>query len=289
MQNYKQAIGYMFLRTLSVAILMAFAKKATNGIGGIHPLLLMFLQVVVATIIVVVIMAIKNIKPKTTQPALHFSRAFLMISSGWLFYYCLNKLPLNTATAITFLSPIVSSILAVLYFKEHLNKAKIIALTIGLCGVIIILRPAAGSFNWIGLLLASVTLLWGLIDINIKLLTKTEGPINMMFFGGIMAVLIGLPLAIYHWQIPTLQQGIYIVVTSLAWLTTFYATIKAFSLANISAVMPFDFTKLIFAIILSYFMFDETIDIYTIIGSFVIMCGVVYLSKTHENKNLRHK
>lgn len=222
---------------------------------------------------------------KTQKLKLHLGRSFLGAISLTMYFYAFTVIPLTEARAIALTGPLVSSLMAVIFLKEKTGRHRTSAMIIGFAGVLLIVRPGMEGFTYISLMVVACVFMWSVIDILIKTLSKTESNICQLFYltGGMS--LFTMPLAVYFWQSSSgfSHWGVMILLGAV-FLINIYAVTNAFRFGDITVIMPFDFSGMVFTIIIAYLAFDEIIDIYTATGSVIIMLSSIYMVRREAKK-----
>jgi len=214
---------------------------------------------------------------KTKNLKLHFFRALVGIVASAIVYYSFSIMPITKVTAISFSEPLFSVVLAVLILKEKIYLHRTAALFVGFIGTIIVIRPDS-SFDTNSLLVLLSAFIFGFVNIFIKKLGNTEKTRTILVYRYLFFVLFTLPPAIYYWKTPTLYEFGLIGMLALSLSMSATSVVKALSYADVTVVSPFRFSKLIFVGILGYFIFKEVVDMWTIVGSIIIIVSVVYIS-----------
>ena len=98
---------------------------------------------------------------------------------------------------------------------------------------------------------------------------------------------LSIPLIFIEYKNFTIEEMSWIFILGACSNLAQYSLIKALSKADISTVLPFDFSRLIFVSILSYFTFDEKLDRYTFIGALVIFCSSIYVARKQKKTRQR--
>ena len=150
-----------------------------------------------------------------------------------------------------------------------------------------ILRPGHDSFQYASLLVIATTICWSFSNIFVKKLTKTDDTKVIVFIMMVLMTPLSLPLALMVWQTPTYEQLAWLLL--LGWISNQaqFSMTHAYSKADMSVVLPFDFSRLLFISILAYIFFGEVIDLWTIIGASIILASSVYVArkeKQHKKK-----
>ena len=223
---------------------------------------------------------------QTKNIYLHVFRGGNGTISMFFWFYAINALPLSEAVSLSFLTPIVTTIASMIFLKEKVGYYRCGALIIGFVGVLIILRPTPNNFNYAAIFVLAATLLWSVSSLLAKSLTKTEHPNVIVFFLTLFMTPMSLPLAIKNWQWPNSEQLIWLFVLGMVSNFSHKALSKALSKTNMTVIMPFDFARLVFILLIAYFIFHQKPDIWTLVGgTIIILCSVSLVR--YENKMLK--
>lgn len=214
------------------------------------------------------ILVTKNIK-------IHFFRSINGIISMAMWFYSIAIIDLSEGVAISFIVPILTTIAAIVIFKEKLQKYSILSLIIGFIGILIILRPGFREVLPAHFYCLAAASLWMVSNILIKIMVKSDSPKTIVFYMSFFMMIFAIPFAFPHMRALSFYEIFLFASLGLVANLTHEAISKAYQNAKLSDVQPFDFTRLIFTAIISYVIFGQIIDIWVIIGSLVILFGVI--------------
>jgi drug/metabolite transporter (DMT)-like permease len=117
-------------------------------------------------------------------------------------------------------------------------------------------------------------------------LPETETELVMMFYYGIVAILISLPFALMVWRWPTPFEWLLLTGVGLVGAFSQYLWILAFRVGEASAVAPFDYLRLLFAALIGILLFSEYPDFWTIGGAVIVVAATVYIAQ--REARLKH-
>lgn len=217
---------------------------------------------------------------------LYFMRGGFGLAAMQLWFYAVSVVPLPLATALSFTSPLISAALAVLIFKEKGSVAMWVSMLIGFVGVFVILRPGTEAFDWNALWVMFTAAMWSISGIIIKSLTKTESPVAVVFFMGLIMTPLSLPFLFINWQVPVGEEWLWLIALGLVSCLFQIALSYAIATTDLVNILPFDFTRLLFVSILAYFFFGEVLDSWTLIGALIIVASTVAATH-HEGRKAR--
>ena len=186
----------------------------------------------------------------------------------------LGFVPLSTATVIIQSIPIVMLIGAVIFFKEKIDPVRWLAVIIGLIGVLIVLNPDTSSFNASSVLIVLSVLGFSGRDLASR---KTSYKVSTFHLGlyGFLSVLIAsssyFSMSRQSLVSIDLSAGLLIVATISIGVGGYYSLMKAMRTGEISIMMPFRYTRLVFGVSIGVLVFDEKIYLNTLMGSSIIV------------------
>ena len=270
------------------AVFMVIACLFFAGMGGIvrhvsnelHAFEIAFFRNVFGLLVMVPWMMRVGFKGlKTKRIHLYTLRGVTGIAAMLAFFWAITKMPLADVTALSFTAPLFSTILAVLVLGEVVRARRWAAIAVGFIGAVIILRPGAQTIDLATMAVLFSALMMAASTVMIKMLSDTEPTSAIVTYMTLYLTPLSLIPALIVWKTPSWE--------ALGWLALmgFFATIahlsltRAFAAAEASAVMPFDFTRLLFAAAIGYLAFDEVPDAWTGVGAAVIIAASVYIAR----------
>jgi drug/metabolite transporter (DMT)-like permease len=272
-----QAIGMFLLAMFVFTTMDGFSKYVTNS--GLAPEVVTMLRYTIATSILlpVVILRWEKRPLSTSQPFLHLLRGLLLIGSATIFVYALQSLPLETATAISFVSPMFVTIFSIIFLSEKVGIRRWAAIIIGFSGVVAILRPGTEAFSPAMLLPILSSCCWAGGLIITRKMRGREKPFTVLIWTTVIGLLFVTPLGISSWHMPTLEQWSALLVIACCHMTGQILTIRAFMLGSASMLAPFSYTTIIWATLIGFFAFGSLPDFYTGVGTTILAAAGLYV------------
>ena len=258
--------------SLCYAILNCILKKIGHDLP---PLVLVFYRnlFLVLTLIPFLFIGNKNLKPlfQKNNFLLNIVRGSLGFLGICFWITAVNKLPITECVAISFTTPLFITLFAIILLKEKVSTVKWICLLTGFFGSTIVMSPDLTALSFYSLLVVAAAVLWAASAIVIKTFVTYHHPIPVILFTSSISLLLSVPSLIENPILPNINQLLLIAISSI--LSALAQTLMAFAYkkAYITVVVPFDFTRLIFASIIAYILFNEIISASTIIGSIMII------------------
>ena len=229
----------------------------------------------------------KFIPYKTKNFKFYFIRGLFNLPMMILGFGALVYVPFEQFKALHFLSPIIVVLLSFIIFREKVYMYRILALVIGFIGMLIIVRPGIVDFN-IGTIMILISLtFWSLIIIVSKFVSKDDSPITMVTYQYTLMTIFASPLAIYFWQMPSLQSLIFVFIGAISGTILHLSLALSYKYAELSVTQPVWFSGLIFGSAFGFFIFNETPDVWTWIGGIVVFSSVLLITYNERSKDFK--
>jgi drug/metabolite transporter (DMT)-like permease len=192
------------------------------------------------------------------------------------------------SNAISFTTPLFSVALAAFILKERVRIYRWSAVIIGFIGVLVVLSPHV-SGDELTIALASATTVAGLVYaltgalanagtvIQTRRLAQSETTSSIVFYFSLFCAVAGLVTWPFGWVSPTGSEfAVLIGIGVLGGLAHIFLT-ESYHYASASVVAPFDYTSMIWALLLGYAMFGETPTVMIVIGSLIIAAAGLFV------------
>ena len=215
---------------------------------------------------------------RTTRPGLQMVRGLLGACAMVTWFYSLSQIPVGDATALSFSVVIFTSVGAVWCLGERMGLRRWSAIAIGLVGTLIILRPGTQTMEPGALIALVSSLFWAATLLVVKVLARTDSPLTIVFYSSIYFTVFAAVPAVYFWTWPTPDQLLLLVAVGLMATVAHLAMARALKEAETTAIMPVDFTRLIWAAAAGYLWFGEFPDLWTWVGGGVVFASTIYIT-----------
>ena len=223
--------------------------------------------------------------PKGTF-GMQFARGVLLAIATACFFAALQHLPLAEAITIYFVQPLLLTAISALFLGETIRLRRIMAIAIGLIGVMVILQPSLILFGWPALLPLITALAMACYVALTRRLAGHVHPYQMQMMVGFsatvtlgFALLIGpvfdIPWTGFIW--PTNQQLMWVAYMGLAATIGHVFIVWAAGNAPASVLAPFQYLEIVTATLLGYLVFNDVPANSTILGSAIIIGSGIYL------------
>ena len=276
MSNNKLAIFLIITSVFFGTVMLSFLKIAQEDVNVyVAGFFRFFLGLV---IILPYIIKNKDAVLKTTHLKQHFLRAILGLPAMLIYFSALVLLPIEKLTAISFVVPLIVTILAVFFLGEKIFLYRTLALILGFSGMLVIIRPGFVDISIGVYMVLFSALLWSINIIITKKISKDDSAITILAYQSIFMSILSFFIVLFFWEMPSLKTLIYLILAALCGTVLHLTLNHAFKLVDVSMTQPYSFLNLVFASIIGYFVFDEIPDLYTWIGALIIFTGVLIIS-----------
>ena len=217
------------------------------------------------------------------------ARAILHLSSMVLLFIGLTLTPLANATALNFLAPLFAVVLAALFLGETFTVRRWAALAAGFAGMLIIVRPDPGSLDTGALVMIASALLWGAALPIIKVLSRTESSATITAWMALMITPLALIPAIFVWTTPSAPDLAWLAAAGILGAFAQWALTQALKTGATNVVMPIDFLRLVWGVVLGLAVFREVPDFYAVLGGAIIFTSSTWLTWRERRASSTHR
>lgn len=261
----------MLISTVSFAVVNVIIKSLNH----FHPFELVFFRCSVSLLICFVQIKAAGIPFFGNNIKLLLLRGIAGVTALSMFFFLLQKVALGTAVTLQYLSPVFSALIGVCMLSEKIRPIQWFSLIGGFVGVLLLQKGDLELDNWwlvLGLLTAAIA---GLAYNAVRMCRKTDHYLTCVLY----FPLLGTPLAglasIPVWIMPSGWEWLWILLlgafTQLAQITL----TKALQSDKIAGVTIYKYLGTVYAVFIGYYVFDEKINLYMILGIGIIILSLV--------------
>ncbi|MGJ8663465.1 MAG: DMT family transporter [Marinicella sp.] len=283
--NLFKAIGLMLLAALGFSFMNVLIRWTS---GELHPFQIAFFRNLFGLVFMLPWLLKFGYRSfKTERLPLFIIRALLGLFSMFCYFWGITVLPLAKAVALSFTVPLFVTIGAAVFLKEDVNWRRWAAVLVGFIGTLIILRPSVDGDLFASLVVIASSVTMAASVLIIKSLSRTEDVNVIVMYMVLLMTPLSLPVAMTVWQWPGLET--WVLVIFMGFLGSFAHLMFTHSLkmSDVTIVMPFDFARLPFIIVLAWFIFDQSVDRWTVLGAAIVFASGVYIARREAQLNKR--
>jgi drug/metabolite transporter (DMT)-like permease len=198
-----------------------------------------------------------------------FSQTFLLIA--------FSMMPLASAVAINFSAPLFATLASIILLTERVQPVRWATLAIGFCGVLIVAQPGPDTFQLGSLFALGNAVLYGTVTAGVRGMTATESALTLTMYQMVLLTAVYILLLPFGFVTPTLFDGAAMLFNGIANAIGQYWWTRALHLAPTSAVVPFQYLSLVWALLLGLVIWGDLPTIHLLIGSAVVVASGLFL------------
>lgn len=269
--NFKAALW--MAGSIASFLVMSVAGRATTSALNVFQVMEMRSVIGFFMLLPLVYLAGGLAAMRTGRPALHIGRNIAHYAGQFAWLYALTLIPLAELISIEFTTPIWTALLAVTFLGEKLTRPRVIAILLGLVGIVVIVRPGLNAIQAGHLIVLAAAVFFGVSLVMVKSLTRTDNVVRIIFWMLIIQSAIGLIPAIYVWTNPPLELWPWILVIAFTGSSSHYCLARALVHADATLVSPIDFLRVPLSALIGWLLYSEQIDVWTAAGALLILAG----------------
>jgi drug/metabolite transporter (DMT)-like permease len=215
--------------------------------------------------------------PRTHHLGRYLVRTLVGLGSMLCAFWAIGHLPLSQAISLSYAAPLFATIAAVLWLGEIVRVRRWMAVSAGFVGVLVILRPGV-AFSLPMLIPVLGALLAALVAIQMKQLSKIDPPDTIVFYTYLLWVPLSLVPALFQWVWPGPVTWLWLIATGVLGTLGQWLWTRALRLGEVSALQPISFVQLPIVVAFGWWLFGETIDLWTMIGAAIVFGANGYIA-----------
>jgi len=209
---------------------------------------------------------------------LQILRGVIALVATGLAFLSLKTLALADMVALAFLAPIFVTIFAVPLLGERVGIRRWLAVLVGFCGMLIIVRPGLSVFEPASLLVVGAAVLMALFVILTRKISRHASTARTVFYQALVGSLIMCAALPFIWVTPTWTDALLMVSIGVFGGTGQILLVSGYERAPASSVAPIAYTELIWAALLGFLVFGNLPDVWTVVGASVIVASGLYIA-----------
>ena len=210
--------------------------------------------------------SLANVKLHVARNMAHFGGQY-----GW--FYAIGVIPLAEVFAIEFTTPIWTAVLAMLLLGERLTRARVIAIVLGVTGMLLILRPGVAAINPGSLAALAAALCFAFSIVVTRRLAQKDTALAILFYMAVIQLPPVMIPAFANWVTPTAAMWPWLILIGITGMSAHFCLARAIRLVDATVVAPMDFLRLPLIALLGYVFYGESLDWFVVAGAAVMLTG----------------
>ncbi|MCM2505124.1 DMT family transporter [Aureimonas altamirensis] len=221
----------------------------------------------------------------------HFIRGIVGVTSMGLGFFALSRLPYPEWISLSYGAPLLTVVFAAIFLKEVVRAYRWVAVLIGLCGIVIVAAPnfslSSGDMDSAHAVGALASLggaaMAAIAMIQVRRLVAHEKTATIVVYFSVTCSIIALVTLPFGWIVPDGRQALLLVGAGLCGGVGQLLLTACYRYADTSTIAPFEYTSMIAAVVIGYFVFNEEVTATTLLGAcIVISAGLFIIFREHR-------
>ena len=214
---------------------------------------------------------------RTQRLGAHALRACSQAGSQSLLLIAFSLMPLAGVTAITFSSPLFATLASAYFLHERVGAVRWIVLLVGFAGVLLIAQPGTDSFQVGALFALGNAILFGTVTVGVRGMTNTESTATLTMYQLTLLSVVYAATLPFGFRMPDGLDALVMIASGLANGAAQYWWTRAIHLAPTSAVVPFQYLSLVWAMVLGFAVWGDLPTAGLISGSAIVVASGLFL------------
>jgi drug/metabolite transporter (DMT)-like permease len=203
----------------------------------------------------------------------HVVRSFCAAGAIFGFFYALGVLPLMTAVAIGFASPLLVGLLSRPFLGEKVGLHRWAGMLIGFAGVLVVLNPRTATWHPGMLAALASALCWAVLSLSARKVGNDEPVEAMVLFTVPLSLIVAGVLTFRTWITPTPRDWALFALAGACGGGVHFCIVYAYRAARAASIAPVEYTALIWAALFGWIFWREVPSLAVLLGSIVIVVG----------------
>lgn len=268
-------IGYMVLAMLLMASVDAQTKYLSQTLPVLQVAWFRQLGLLVGVLAIIGMRGLAVLE--TRRPGLQVLRGALAVCSAVSFILAISYVPLVDAAAVTFVAPLVVTVMGAVLLKEPVGIRRWAAALVGFAGAMIVLRPGLGVVHPAALFALGAAFMFASRQVLSRVLADSDStPTTLAYTALTGSALLTLPLP-FIWQTPQTALEL-ALLASIGVLAGFgeLCVIKSLEVGEAVAVAPMQYTTLLWTTGFGWLLFADLPDLWTTVGALIVVASGLY-------------
>ena len=263
---------------VSATVLFGTSDTISKFLSGSLPIVeFLWIRYVLFLIMAVILVRrtpVRSVRPR--NPGLQAVRGLCVAGSSILFVYGVRQMTMAQATTISFLSPLLITILSIPLLGEVVGVRRWAAVGAGMLGMLIVIRPGMGGFQPAALFGVASSFCWALALIITRKISSSDPPQTTVFWSAAIGTVFMSVLLPWQAIWPTWKQMALALLLGVLASGGQWIVILAHRIAPASLIAPFFYTQLLWVTGLGFLVFGNLPDTWTLAGASIIIASGLY-------------
>ena len=214
--------------------------------------------------------------PKNLQ--IQLSRSLFLFLSTVFFFFSISKISLAEALTLSFVSPIIVTILSIFLLNEKVGVRRWIAVFLGFAGVIIVIRPGFNEINIATVAALGTGICYAFYIVSTRKLSSIDSPLLTLLFTGLSGVILISLVVPFFWTWMNFSQWLILISLASIGTVAHLLIILSLNFAEASKLAPLGYFEIITNVLIGYYFFNDFPNKWIWLGLLLIISSGIYIS-----------
>ena len=279
----QRGMALMFVATIGLAASQGMVRQVS---AELHTFEIVFLTTLTGLPILLPWFVRRGLELfRTTRFGLHLVRVVIVVYALTAWFHALAIMPLATASALSFSTPIFATVLAVVALGERVGSARWFAVFLGVAGMLVILRPGLIAVEFGPSLAVTAAISHAVVLVIIKILSRTDSSVTIIAYGMVLFVPLSFIQALLVWRWPSPEAWMWLVGIGVIGTGGMLMLTQALKEAETSVIMPLYFFQLVWMSVIGFAVFGEIPSVFAWIGGAMIIASGTFIAYRETRAN----
>ena len=209
---------------------------------------------------------------------IQLSRSLFLFLSTVFFFFAISKISLAEALTLSFVSPIIVTILSIFLLNERVGVKRLIAVFLGFAGVLIVIRPGFNEINLATVAALGTGICYAFYIVSTRKISSIDNPLLTLIFTGLSGAIVISLVVPFFWT--WLNYSQWLILISLASIGTVahFLIILSLNFAEASKLAPLGYFEIVSNVLIGYYFFSDFPNKWIWLGLFLIIASGIYIS-----------
>jgi drug/metabolite transporter (DMT)-like permease len=209
---------------------------------------------------------------------IQLSRSLFLFLSTVFFFFSISKISLAEALTLSFVSPIIVTILSIFLLNEKVGVRRWIAVFLGFAGVIIVIRPGFNEINIATVAALGTGICYAFYIVSTRKLSSIDSPLLTLLFTGLSGVILISLVVPFFWTWLNFSQWLILISLASIGTVAHLLIILSLNFAEASKLAPLGYFEIVTNVLIGYYFFNDFPNKWIWLGLFLIISSGIYIS-----------
>ena len=209
---------------------------------------------------------------------IQLSRSLFLFLSTVFFFFSISKISLAEALTLSFVSPIIVTILSIFLLNEKVGVRRWIAVFLGFAGVIIVIRPGFNEINIATVAALGTGICYAFYIVSTRKLSSIDSPLLTLLFTGLSGVILISLVVPFFWTWMNFSQWLILISLASIGTVAHLLIILSLNFAEASKLAPLGYFEIITNVLIGYYFFNDFPNKWIWVGLLLIISSGIYIS-----------